>query len=46
MFQLDGEFLKSKCSTIHSELYKESFGNDIYYQDTELYKTFIVPFDK
>ena len=30
----------------HSEWYKELFKNNIEYQETELYTTFIVPFDE
>ena len=45
-FKLDSGFFKAKISTIHSELYKKTFEKDIEDQDTELYKKFIVPFDK
>ena len=39
-------FFKTTFSTINSEFYKELSENNIEYQDTELYTTFIVPFDK
>ena len=45
-FTLDSGFLKTTFSTIHSEFYKKLFENNIEDQDTELYKTFIVTFDK
>ena len=45
-FKLDIGFLKLKFSTIHSEFYKELFENNIEDQDTELYTTFIILFDK
>ena len=45
-FKLDSGFLKTKISTSNPEFYKELFENNIEDQDTELYTTFIVPFDK
>ena len=44
--KLDSAFLKTKISTINSELYKEFYEKNIGNQGGELYKTFIVPFDK
>ena len=45
-FKLDSGFFKTTLSKIHSELYKELFENIIEDQDTELYTTLIVSFDK
>ena len=45
-FKLDSGFLITTFSAILSELYKELFENNIEDQDTELYTTCIVLFDK
>ena len=45
-FKLDIEFLKTTFSESHSEFYNELFEKNIENQDTEVYKTFSVPFDK
>ena len=45
-FKIDIEFFKTNFSKIHSEFYKALFKNNIKYQDMEVYKTFIVLFDK
>ena len=46
LFKLDIESLKTTYSKIHSGLYKELFKYNIEYQDTEVYKTFVITFDK
>ena len=43
LFKLDSAFLKTTFSTSHSEFYNFIYIED---QDTELYTTFIVPFDE
>ena len=45
-FKLDVDFFKTTFSKSHSEFYKALFKNKIENQDMEVYKTFIVPFDK
>ena len=45
-FNLDNEFLKIIFSTIELDFYKSHYKKDIEGQDMELYKTFLVPFDK
>ena len=45
-FKLESGFLKTIFYTIHSEFYGKRFEKNIEGQDTELYTTFIVPFDK
>ena len=45
-FKLESGFLNTTCSTSHSQLYKELIKYNIEDQDTELYTTFIVPFDE
>ena len=45
-FKLDSGLKTTTFFTIHSEFYKKRFEKNIEDQDKELYKTFIVPFDK
>ena len=45
-FKLDIDFLKKFVSKSHSEFYKSLFKKSIEDQDMEVYKTFLVPFDK
>ena len=45
-FKLDIEFLKITYYKNHSGLYKELIKNNIEDQGTEVYETFVVPFDK
>ena len=45
-FKPDIKFFLTFFSKIHSEIYKALFKNNIEYQDMEVYKTFLVPFDE
>ena len=45
-FKLDINYLKTTFPKSHSEFYKTLFGKNMKDKDMEVYKMFIVPFDK